>query len=80
MRGFMVDADVETERARNVSALFRASGDSDNARARDLGELPDHAADRAGRRGHDDRFAWLGAMILFRPYQAVTPGMPTTPR
>ena len=55
-----VEADVEAELFDRVAALVGAAGDADHARALELGDLPDHRADRTGRRGHDHGFARLG--------------------
>ncbi len=78
--GLVVHAGVEAEFLDHVVALLLAAGHADHAAAGQLGQLAHHAAHRAGRGADHDGLAAFGAMILFRPYQAVTPGMPTEPR
>ncbi len=55
----VVDAGVETEFLHHVVALRFAARDTDRAAACRLGELADHAADRAGGGGYHHRFAGL---------------------
>src|SRR5262249_49552278 len=53
----VIDADVVTQFTGCIGAFFRAAGDADRSRAGELGQLTDHSADRARRRGHDNRLA-----------------------
>ena len=55
----VVDAGIEAEFLHDVVALRLAAGDADRAAAPGLGELADHAADRAGGGGHHDRLPGL---------------------
>ena len=47
IRRAMIEAIVEAELVLHVGAFLRPAGDADRTRALDLGDLPDHRADRA---------------------------------
>ena len=55
----MVQAFVKAEFLLDVAALLRATGNADHAAALDPPNLPNHRADGARCRGHDEGFAWL---------------------
>ena len=55
----VVEAGVEAEFLLDEAALRLAPGDADDAAPLDLGDLPDHRADRPGRRRHDERLSGL---------------------
>ena len=60
----MVDAGIEAELACDEAALLRPAGDPDRAASLDLGDLPDHRADRARGGRHHDGLAGLGLADL----------------
>jgi hypothetical protein len=76
----IVDAGVKAQFVHRVFAFVRAAGNAHHAAAARLGQGAKGTAHRALAALTTTVSPALGAMILTRPYQAVTPGMPTAPR
>ena len=67
VRRAMVDAIVEAELVAHVGAFVGTAGDPDRARAAQLGDLPDHRADRAAGGGDRDGLARLRLADVLQP-------------
>src|SRR5205085_903620 len=70
----VVDRRVEAEVLDHMSALLRAARDPDDAAAPQLGDLPGHAADRAGGARDYDRLAGLRLADPVQPEVCGHPG------
>ena len=64
LAGLVVDAGIEPQLLDDEVALGLAAGDAHGAAALQLGELSDHAADRAGGRGHHHGLAGERLAVL----------------
>ena len=72
--GLVIDGRVKACDLGQPAALVLAARDADHAAALDLGDLPDHRADRAGRRRDDHRLACLRLGNVHQPEIRRHPG------